>query len=170
MFNKTFLIGRLGADAEVRQTNNGTAVANLRIATTEKWNKDGETHERTEWHTVVFYGNVAQVLAQYGTKGTLVFIEGQTRTQIYEKNGETKYSTEIRGSVFKFLSGKKDSHSYQDEQQQNQYQGQSPNQHSGNGYQSQQPPQNGFNGQQPNQNGFNGQHPQGGFNQQGGFQ
>ena len=163
MFNKTFLIGRLGADAEVRQTGNGTAVANLRIATTEKWNKDGQTQERTEWHTVVFYGNIAQVLAQYGTKGTLVFVEGQTRTNSYEKNGETRYATEIRGSVFKFLSGKKDNHSYQGEQQAY------PDQQ-----QQAQQPQNGFHGQQQPmhqpQNGFNGQQQQNnGFNQHGGF-
>ena len=96
--NKVTLIGNLGADPEVRAMQSGDKVANLSIATSEKW-KDkttGEQREKTEWHKVIiFNAGLVKVAENYLKKGSKVYIEGQLETRSYEKDGDTKYITEI---------------------------------------------------------------------------
>jgi single-strand DNA-binding protein len=106
--NKVILLGHLGADPEVRYTQGGTAVANLRIATNESYNdkNSGERIEKTEWHRVVAWGKLAEIVGQYLTKGRQVYIEGQLQTrQWQDKDGNTRYSTEVRASDLVMLGG-----------------------------------------------------------------
>jgi single-strand DNA-binding protein len=109
--NKAMLIGHLGADPEMRYLPDGTAVANIRIATTESW-KDkstGEKKEATEWHRVNFFGRLAEVVGEYLKKGSLVYVEGKITTRKYtDKEGVEKYSTEIRADQMRMLGGKQD--------------------------------------------------------------
>jgi single-strand DNA-binding protein len=82
--NKVILIGRLGADPEIRYTPSGAEVANFRIATSEMWtNKNGEKEERTEWHRIVAWRNLAKICGEYLSKGRLVYIEGKIRTRAW---------------------------------------------------------------------------------------
>lgn len=95
--NKVILIGRLGKDPEVRNLDNGVAVANFTMATSETY-KDrttGEKKETTEWHNVVLWRGLAEVSQKYLHKGDLVYIEGKLRTRSWEKEGVTRYTTEI---------------------------------------------------------------------------
>src|ERR1700704_2159021 len=104
--NKVIIVGNLGADPETRYTPGGDAVTNIRIATTDKW-KDkasGEMKEQTEWHRVSFWGRLAEVAGEYLKKGSQVYIEGQLRTRKWQdKDGQDRYSTEIRGDVMQML-------------------------------------------------------------------
>jgi single-strand DNA-binding protein len=105
MVNKVILIGNLGADPEMRYTQNGTAVANFRIATTETWKKEGEKEELTEWHRVVAFGRLAQICGEYLSKGSKVFIEGRIQTRKWEdRDGNPRYTTEIMAREMKMLS------------------------------------------------------------------
>lgn len=96
--NKVILIGNLGQDPEVRYMQNGNAVTNVTIATSDSW-KDRETgqqQERTEWHRVVFFGKLAEIAGQYLRKGSKVYIEGALRTRKWQDNqGQDRYTTEI---------------------------------------------------------------------------
>ena len=96
--NKVILIGNLGADPEVRYMPSGDAVANVRIATSETW-KDrntGERQERTEWHNVVFFGKVAEIVKQYVHKGSKIYVEGKLRTRKWQgQDGQDRYTTEV---------------------------------------------------------------------------
>ncbi|QVL46861.1 MAG: single-stranded DNA-binding protein [Thiocapsa sp.] len=96
--NKVILIGNLGADPEVRYMPSGDAVANVRIATSETW-KDrntGERQERTEWHNVVFFGKVAEIVKQYVHKGSKIYVEGKLRTKKWQgQDGQDRYTTEV---------------------------------------------------------------------------
>ena len=95
--NKVILIGRLGKDPEVRNLENGVAVANFTMATSESY-KDrttGEKKETTEWHNVVLWRGLAEISQKYLHKGDLVYIEGKLRTRSWEKEGVTRYTTEI---------------------------------------------------------------------------
>jgi single-strand DNA-binding protein len=97
--NRVQLLGRLGGDPEVRSTQNDTQVANFNIATSEKYTKDGETQEKTQWHRVVAWGKLAEIGSQYLNKGSLVMIEGKLETRQYEdKEGATRYATEVIAS------------------------------------------------------------------------
>ena len=95
--NKVILVGHLGANPEVRYTAGGQPVANLRLATTERWvNKNGEKSEQTEWHRVVAWGKLAEICGQYLQKGKQVYIEGKIRTrQWQDQQGQKRFSTEI---------------------------------------------------------------------------
>ncbi len=97
--NKVILVGNLGADPEVRRTQDGRPIVNLRIATSESWRdrNSGERRERTEWHrVVVFSEGLAKVAEQYLRKGSKVYIEGQLQTRKWQdQSGQDKYSTEI---------------------------------------------------------------------------
>lgn len=106
--NKVILVGNLGRDPEMRYLPSGEAVANLAIATTDKYkNKSGEMVESTEWHKVSFFGRLGEVCGQYLKKGSQVYIEGSNRTKKYiDKDGVEKYSTEIRGDRMQMLSSK----------------------------------------------------------------
>lgn len=114
MINKAILIGNLGRDPEVRYTQNGTAVANFSIATSEKW-KDkntGEMQERTEWHRIVTFGKLAEICGEYLSKGRQVYIEGRLQTRSWEQEGVTRYTTEIVANDMKMLGPKGSSDSY----------------------------------------------------------
>ena len=107
--NKVMLIGNLGADPEVRYTAGGAAVANVRLATADTWrDKDsGETQERTEWHRVVFFGRLAEIVEQYVKKGSQLYIEGRIQTRKWQdKDGNEKFSTEIVASDMQMLGGR----------------------------------------------------------------
>jgi len=96
--NKVILIGNLGRDPEVKYTQNGTAVANLSVATNEVWtDKSGQKQERTEWHRVVVWGKQAQVLAEHLGKGKQVYVEGSLQTRSWDdRDGNKRYTTEVR--------------------------------------------------------------------------
>jgi len=106
--NKVILIGNLGADAELRYTPNGTAVANFRVATTEVWkDKDGNLQERTEWHRVVAWRKLAEVAGEWFKKGQQVYIEGRLRTRSWEdKDGNKRFTTEIYADNVQMLGRK----------------------------------------------------------------
>jgi len=94
--NKVLLIGRLGADPEIRYSQAGSAVANFRLATSEFFvNKDGRKEERTEWHRVVCFGKLAKICEDYLKKGRQAFIEGRLRTRQWESGGQKRFTTEI---------------------------------------------------------------------------
>ncbi|MEA3643361.1 MAG: single-stranded DNA-binding protein [Lamprobacter sp.] len=107
--NKAIVIGRLGADPELRQTQTGNAFCTLSLATSEAW-KDktsGEPKERTEWHRVVFWGRLAEIAAQYLAKGSRIYIEGPLRTRKWtDQNGQDRYTTEIHAQQMQMLDGK----------------------------------------------------------------
>ncbi|MBK1699760.1 single-stranded DNA-binding protein [Thiococcus pfennigii] len=96
--NRVILIGNLGADPEVRYTQGGSAVANVRMATSERWRdrNTGEPQERTEWHRVVFFGKVAEIVQQYLRKGSKIYVEGKLQTRKWQdQSGQDRYSTEV---------------------------------------------------------------------------
>ena len=101
--NRAILLGNLGAAPELRYTAAGVAVLNLRLATNESYvDKNKEPQERTEWHTVVIWGNRAEGLARVLTKGSSVLIEGSLRTSSYEKDGLKRYRTEVHAREIVF--------------------------------------------------------------------
>ena len=104
--NKVILVGNLGRDPEVRTFSNGGRVANVTIATSERW-KDKQTNEQreiTEWHRVVFNDRLAEIVEQYLRKGSQVYVEGSLRTRKYtDKDGLEKYTTEIRADRMQML-------------------------------------------------------------------
>lgn len=107
--NKVQLIGNLGRDPEVRYTPNGTAVANVSIATTSTWkDKAGERQEETEWHRAVFFGRLAEVVGEYMKKGSPLFVEGRLRTRKWDKDGQDHYSTEIVATDMQMLGAKRE--------------------------------------------------------------
>ena len=109
--NKVILIGNLGKDPEVRYLDSGVAVANFSLATTENYkNKEGERVSQTEWHNVVLWRGLAEVAEKWLKKGSSVYIEGKIRTRKWEdKEGNTRYSTEILGDNMTMLGGKSSS-------------------------------------------------------------
>ena len=106
--NKAIIVGNLGRDPEMRYLPSGEAVANLAVATTDKFkNKAGEMVEATEWHRISFFGRLAEVCGQYLSKGSQVYVEGSIRTRKYtDKEGVEKYATEIRGDRMQMLGSK----------------------------------------------------------------
>lgn len=108
--NKVILIGNLGRDPEVRYTPNGTAVAQLNIATTEVWKdkQSGENQERTEWHRIVLYARLGEIAGEYLRKGSKVFIEGRLQTRKWQDKdtGQDRYMTEIIADSLQMLDSK----------------------------------------------------------------
>jgi len=107
--NKVILIGNLGADPEVRYTAGGSAVANVRLATTDAWKdkQSGEQQERTEWHRVVFFGRLAEIVNEYLRKGAQVYVEGRLQTRKWEdRDGNERYTTEIVANEMQMLGGR----------------------------------------------------------------
>ena len=96
--NKVILVGNLGKDAELRYTPNGTPVATVRLATTDRYkDKDGQWQDQTEWHTVVIWGKTAESLAEYLRKGKQIYVEGRLQTRSWDdKEGKKRYATEVR--------------------------------------------------------------------------
>lgn len=106
--NKVILVGNLGNDPEVRYMPNGNAVANVSLATSDTW-KDkttGEQQERTEWHRVVFFNRLAEIVEQYVKKGSKLYIEGRLQTRSWEQDGVKRYTTEIVASEMQMLDSR----------------------------------------------------------------
>lgn len=108
--NKVILIGNLGKDPEVRHLDNGASVANFSIATTESYkDKNGQKVDQTEWHNIVLWRGLADISEKYLKKGDSVYIEGKLRTRSWEKDGVTRYTTEVVGDQMTMLGGKRNS-------------------------------------------------------------
>ena len=106
--NKVILVGNLGNDPEVRYMPNGNAVANVSLATSETW-KDkstGEQQEKTEWHRVVFFNRLAEIVEQYVKKGTKLYVEGRLQTRSWEQDGVKRYSTEVVANEMQMLDSR----------------------------------------------------------------
>jgi single-strand DNA-binding protein len=112
--NRVMLIGNLGGDPELRYTANGTAVANLSLATNEVWtDKEGNKVERTEWHRIIVWRKLAEICNEYLSKGSKVFFEGKLRTRSWEdKDGIKRYTTEIEADNMVMLGGRRGEGSY----------------------------------------------------------
>lgn len=109
--NKVIIVGNLGRDPEMRTFPSGDQVANVRIATTDKWKdkQTGEMREATEWHSVVFNGRLAEIVGQYLRKGSQVYVEGSLRTRKWtDQSGQERYTTEIRADHMQMLGGKQE--------------------------------------------------------------
>jgi len=121
MLNKATLIGGLGKDPEIKHTQDGKTVCILSVATSETW-KDkntGEKKEQTDWHRVIFFGPIASVCEKYLVKGSKVYIEGSIHTKKWQdKNGQDKYTTEIKGREMKMLGSPKNQAAPQQNNQQ----------------------------------------------------
>ena len=107
--NKVIIVGNLGRDPEVRSFPNGDRVANVAIATTDKWKdkQSNEMREATEWHRVQFTGRLAEIVEQYLRKGSQVYVEGSLRTRKWtDKDGQERYTTEIRADQMQMLGGR----------------------------------------------------------------
>ena len=120
--NKVIIVGNCGSDPEIKYMPNGGAVANITVATSESW-KDkntGQQQEKTEWHRVVFYGRLAEIVGQYVKRGSKIYLEGSLQTSSWEKDGIKRYSTDIKASVMQMLDSKGDNQGGQQQQQQQQ--------------------------------------------------
>lgn len=108
--NKVIIVGRLGADPEMKTLSSGQSVTNFNLATSENWvDRDGQKQERTEWHRVVVWGKLAEICAQHLAKGRQVFIEGRLQTRSWEdQQGQKRYTTEIVANNVQFLGSSND--------------------------------------------------------------
>jgi single-strand DNA-binding protein len=107
--NKVILVGNLGADPETRYTAGGSAVTNVRLATTDSWRdkQTGEQQERTEWHRVVFWGRLAELAAEYLRKGSQIYVEGRIQTRKWQgQDGQDRWTTEIVGNEMQMLGSR----------------------------------------------------------------
>ena len=107
--NKVILVGNLGKDPETRYMQNGKAVTNVSIATSERWKdkQTGEQREQTEWHNIVMYDRLAEIAAEYLKKGAQVYVEGKLRTRKWQdKEGRDRYTTEINANEMQMLGGR----------------------------------------------------------------
>lgn len=107
--NRAIILGTLGQDPEIRHTQNGTAIANLSVATNESWKdkQTGEKQERTEWHRVSIFGKLAEICGEYLRKGSQVYLEGRIQTRKWQdKDGNDRYTTEIVANEMQMLGGK----------------------------------------------------------------
>ena len=107
--NKVILVGNLGADPDTRYMPSGSAVTNIRMATTEAW-KDkntGDQQERTEWHNVAFFGRLAEIAAEYLRKGSQVYVEGKLRTRKWQdRDGNDRWTTEVIANEMQMLGSR----------------------------------------------------------------
>jgi len=107
--NKVILIGNLGNDPDVRYTSGGSAVANVSLATTESWRdkESGEQQEKTEWHRIVFFGRLAEIVSEYLKKGSQIYVEGRLQTRKWQdKEGKDRYTTEIVANEMQMLGSR----------------------------------------------------------------
>ncbi len=109
--NKVILVGNLGRDPEVRYIKDGTAVANLRLATSETWNdQNGQKQERTEWHRIVAWGKLAEIAKEYMSKGRQIYVEGKLQTRSWDdRDGNKRYTTEVKADQIIMLGTRGDS-------------------------------------------------------------
>ena len=115
--NKALLIGNLGADPEVRYTPGGSAVANVTLATSSAWRdkNNGELQERTEWHRIVFFNRLAEIVGEYLNKGSKIYVEGALRTRKWQdKSGVERYTTEIIANEMQILESRRDGNNSRD--------------------------------------------------------
>jgi single-strand DNA-binding protein len=127
--NKVILVGNVGNDPEIKNMPNGNAVANISVATSETW-KDkgtGEQQEKTEWHRVVFFNRLAEIVGQYLKKGSKVYLEGRLQTRMWEQDGVKRYTTEIVASEMQMLDNAGSSQSQANNQHSNHSANQAPN-------------------------------------------
>ena len=105
--NKAILLGRLGADPEIRYSSSGTAVVNVSLATNESWtDKEGNRQEKTEWHRLVFWRQLAEIAGQYLRKGGQIYVEGTLRYRTYEDSeGRERFTTEVEVRELSMLDG-----------------------------------------------------------------
>ena len=105
--NKVILVGNLGQDPEVKYMPSGDAIANISVATTDKWkDKNGEKQEKTEWHRVSFFGKLAEIVGEYLKKGSSIYLEGRLQTRKWQdKDGNDRYTTEIVADKMQMLGG-----------------------------------------------------------------
>ena len=103
--NKVMLIGNLGRDPEIRYSQQGLAIVSFSIATSEQWTdkNSGDKQEKTEWHRIVVFGKQAEICEKYLSKGSQIYVEGRLQTSQYEKDGITRYSTDIIANNFQFI-------------------------------------------------------------------
>ena len=125
--NKVMIIGNLGRDPEGSYTQSGVAVCKITVATSEQWTDktSGDKKEKTEWHRITLFGKQAETVNQYTKKGSQIYVEGKLQTSQYEKDGITRYSTDIIANNFQFIGSKSDNQSagkqnYQQQAPQNQ--------------------------------------------------
>jgi len=107
--NKVILVGNLGKDPEMKYTASGAAIANITVATSESWNdkQTGEKVEKTEWHRVVFFRRLAEIVGEYLRKGSQVYIEGKLQTRKWQdQNGQDRYTTEIVANEMQMLGAR----------------------------------------------------------------
>jgi single-strand DNA-binding protein len=107
--NKVILVGNLGKDPDMKYTASGAAIANITVATSESWNdkQTGEKVEKTEWHRVVFFRRLAEIVGEYLRKGSQVYIEGKLQTRKWQdQNGQDRYTTEIVASEMQMLGSR----------------------------------------------------------------
>lgn len=106
--NKVFLLGRLGQDPDVRATNSGLSIATISIATNRsvKNKETNEYNDVTDWHRVVFFGKLAEIVEKYLKRGSQIYVEGRLQTRTWEANGEKKYITEVVANEMQMLGGK----------------------------------------------------------------
>lgn len=108
--NKVTLIGLLGNDPDVKTTATGLTITNISLATSEQWKdkQSGEQKERTEWHRVTFFGNLAEIVGKYQKKGSQIYVEGRLQTDKWQdKDGNDRYTTKIMANEMQMLSGSK---------------------------------------------------------------
>ena len=106
--NKVIIVGNLGADPDVKYTASGSAIANISVATTESWKdkQSGEKQEKTEWHRVVFFNRLAEIVGEYLAKGSQVYVEGKLQTRKWtDKDGVDRYTTEVVAQEMQMLGG-----------------------------------------------------------------
>jgi single-strand DNA-binding protein len=105
--NKVILIGNVGSDPEIRYSEGGDPVANFSLATSETWNdKNGEKQEKTEWHKIVIWRKLAEVVKEYVKKGDKLYLEGKLQTRQWDKEGTTMYTTEVQVFQMEMLGSK----------------------------------------------------------------
>ena len=107
--NKVILVGRLGQDPEIKFLPSGGAVANVSVATSDQWKdkQSGEMRDRTEWHRVIFFNRLAEIVGEYLRKGSQVYVEGRLQTRKWQdQNGQDRYTTEIVASEMQMLGGR----------------------------------------------------------------
>ena len=113
--NKVILVGNLGNDPEMKYTASGVAIANISVATTDSWNdkQTGEKVTKTEWHRVVAFQRLAEIMGEYLKKGSQVYIEGKLQTRKWQdQNGQDRYSTEVVANDMQMLGGRSDAGGY----------------------------------------------------------
>ncbi len=167
--NKVIIVGNLGNDPEVRYAANGSAIANISVATSEKW-KDkntGQENEKTEWHRIVMFNRLGEIAGEYLRKGSKVYVEGKLQTRKWQDDGgNDRYTTEIVANTMQMLDSQTGGQGHQGNNNQNRNQGQNNQSGQNRGGQNQQQGQNQGGYQSQNQGQNQGQ--RGGYQQQGG--